>query len=418
MNDASVVVDDADVHHLGVEDVADLVADQVVHGLHVEVLGERLLHAVHDGELGGPLIGLGQEPLRFLEQPRVLERDPHARRERHEESFVALCEKVSLEAFQPDHSDGSIAREDRDAQPTLRLPADDDGPQRRGVFRSSQPNGMFRADDGRCQSVTVGDHRLGLPFSVLNGIRESELRRFLVEEADEERRRAEDRPDPLTDEVDDRVELELSSQRGSDLVDERELGVALARLLDGAHPRQRGGDVLRDEAEKLQILGGMAAIFAIALRDDDADRPPVRLQRCRHPVDARHAEHPDAAALDHLALLGVVNEDRLAVFQHVPGESGGLADADRLPHHWVRDVQVDLVAVEGVIHQAAPIVVQRDIEVLGVHQLADDLVNGGVERDHVLRRAGGLGDPVEGALHPFGSRVLCLASLELCDAGA
>ena len=36
---------DADVGDLGIEDLVDLVADQVVHGLHVEVLGEALLDA-------------------------------------------------------------------------------------------------------------------------------------------------------------------------------------------------------------------------------------------------------------------------------------------------------------------------------------------------------------------------------------
>ena len=45
---------------------------------------------------------------------------------------------------------------------------------------------------------------------------------------------AEDLLDPLADEVDDPVELELTGDRGTDFVDERQLGVALPS------PRSRG----------------------------------------------------------------------------------------------------------------------------------------------------------------------------------
>ena len=79
---AGFAVDDADVDDLGVEDLADLVPDQLVHRLHVEVLGEAALHAVDDRELGSPLVGLGQESLRLVEQPRVLEGHAEAGRER------------------------------------------------------------------------------------------------------------------------------------------------------------------------------------------------------------------------------------------------------------------------------------------------------------------------------------------------
>ena len=41
----------------------DLVADEVVHRLHVELGGEALLDAVDDRQLGRPLVGLGQQAL-------------------------------------------------------------------------------------------------------------------------------------------------------------------------------------------------------------------------------------------------------------------------------------------------------------------------------------------------------------------
>ena len=74
------MVEDSDVDDLGVEDLADLVADEVVHGLHVELRGEALLDAVDDRELGGALVRLGQQSLRLVEEARVLEGTPGCRR--------------------------------------------------------------------------------------------------------------------------------------------------------------------------------------------------------------------------------------------------------------------------------------------------------------------------------------------------
>ena len=60
-----------------IEDLADLVADRVVDALHVELGGERLLHAVDDRELGRALLALLEQALRLVEQARVFERDAH-----------------------------------------------------------------------------------------------------------------------------------------------------------------------------------------------------------------------------------------------------------------------------------------------------------------------------------------------------
>ena len=68
-------IPDADVHDLGSEYVADLVADKIVDGLHVQFGGQALLHAVDDGELGGALLGLLEQAGRLVEQAHVLDRD-------------------------------------------------------------------------------------------------------------------------------------------------------------------------------------------------------------------------------------------------------------------------------------------------------------------------------------------------------
>ena len=58
--------------------------------------GEALLDAVDDRQLGRALVGLGQEPLGLVEQARVLERDAHARGERRDEALVGLGVGVAL----------------------------------------------------------------------------------------------------------------------------------------------------------------------------------------------------------------------------------------------------------------------------------------------------------------------------------
>ena len=68
MDQARLGIDDRDVDDLGFEDLPDPVADEVVHRLHVEMLGQAPLHVVDERELGVALAG-------FLEQSGVLERD-------------------------------------------------------------------------------------------------------------------------------------------------------------------------------------------------------------------------------------------------------------------------------------------------------------------------------------------------------
>ena len=63
-----------------------------------------------------------------------------------------------------------------------------------------------------------------------------------------------ERADPLADELDDRVEVQLAAERLADLVDERQLGVALAGLLDRPGARERRGDVAADEGQELDVL--------------------------------------------------------------------------------------------------------------------------------------------------------------------
>ena len=70
-------VDERDIDDLRVEDLLDFVADQVVHGLAIEPLGEPGLNAVDDRELGGAAA-------RLVPQSGVLEGHREARGNRRQ----------------------------------------------------------------------------------------------------------------------------------------------------------------------------------------------------------------------------------------------------------------------------------------------------------------------------------------------
>jgi hypothetical protein len=60
--------------HVRLEYLADLVADQVVDGLHLQLRRQAFLHAVDDRQLGRTLLAFLEQPLRFVEEAGVLER--------------------------------------------------------------------------------------------------------------------------------------------------------------------------------------------------------------------------------------------------------------------------------------------------------------------------------------------------------
>ena len=87
-------IEHPDHDDLGVEDLAHLVADEVVHRLHVELGGQALLDAVDDGQFRRALVRLAEQPLRLVEQAGVLQRRAEARRDRGEQPHVPVVEGV------------------------------------------------------------------------------------------------------------------------------------------------------------------------------------------------------------------------------------------------------------------------------------------------------------------------------------
>ena len=56
-----------DIDHLGAEDLADPIADEIVDGLHVQLGRKALLDAVDHRQFGGALLGLLEEASGLIE---------------------------------------------------------------------------------------------------------------------------------------------------------------------------------------------------------------------------------------------------------------------------------------------------------------------------------------------------------------
>ena len=102
-----------DVGDVGVEGLAHLLADELDQRVEVELRRERLADAVHRRQLADALA-------RLLHEPRVLERDGEAARQRRQEPLVVLVERVlAVDVLERDHAGRLAARDERDEQDRL-----------------------------------------------------------------------------------------------------------------------------------------------------------------------------------------------------------------------------------------------------------------------------------------------------------
>ena len=120
--------------------------------------------------------------------------------------------------------------------------------------------------------------------AALDRVREVEQARLAIEHADVDDLGVEDLLEPVADEVVHRLHLEVLREAALDVVDQRELGVALTGLLDRTRAAERGADVVRDEGEELLVLLGVDDVLAVALDDDRADGPVVVAERGAEPA--------------------------------------------------------------------------------------------------------------------------------------
>ncbi len=205
--------------------------------MHVQVLRQALLDAVEQRQLSGALIGLTEQPLRFREQPRILQRDSHAAGNGADHAFVAFGERMWRIIPDDHHADDRRSGHDRHAKPRFSLDGDITlgvcAHEATGSFLlgpGAESEGAPLADDLRRQSLTEGNR---LPMDtpgVIDLVREADEVGAHVVETDVQVGGVEHAREPLADQLDDRVEFELPSQRVADLVDDGELIVALLGL--------------------------------------------------------------------------------------------------------------------------------------------------------------------------------------------
>ena len=265
--------------HLRVEDLLDPVADQVVHRLHLEVLGETSLDVVDERELGVALTGL-------LEQPGVLERDAQAARERGQETYVGVAERVlAVEVLERDHAGRFAPDHERDEQGGLRwFPLKD--------ARLTEPFGLLI-------EVLVGEVRLaglehvapeaddldglvGEPDASLDRVGEADQTRRLIEHPDVDDLRVEDLLQAIADEVVHRLHLQVLGEAPLDVVDQRELGVALPGLLEQPGVLERDAEAPGERRQEPEV-GVVERVLAVdVLQRDHPGGPSSDDQRHEH----------------------------------------------------------------------------------------------------------------------------------------
>ncbi len=142
-----------------------------------------------------------------------------------------------------------------------------------------------------------------------------------VVQGDRHRFRLEQCAKLVADQVDDRLEFELLGQRLPNLVDDRQLGVALAGFLDRAGAAEGRGDVLSNEGEQCFVLLGVADLLAIALEYHDTQRLSFSLQGNAEPINRRRTHLFDLALPDQLSVHLRCNQHRLAGAEDILGQA-------------------------------------------------------------------------------------------------
>ena len=174
-----------------------------------------------------------------------------------------LVVRVGREVLEADHADDPVAAQDRDAQPGVgpSLLPTEIAPSASHPLLGPQAQRRPRPDDHRGEA---GAERNDAALDALALVDRRTGRRSIWVPRHRSTRtssaRLEDLPHAFTDELDDPVVFELAPEGEADLVDEGELGVPLAGLLDGAHPTERGPDVLADERQEVPVLIGVEVL--------------------------------------------------------------------------------------------------------------------------------------------------------------
>ena len=113
------------------------------------------LDAVDERELGGALIGLGQQALRLVEEARVLERHAEARGQRHQQPNIGFREGVlAVQVLEGDHA-ARLAADDERREERRHRPARPGSTPRLAAARSPAPSSRSLTRSGSRVSRTA-----------------------------------------------------------------------------------------------------------------------------------------------------------------------------------------------------------------------------------------------------------------------
>src|SRR6185437_964190 len=117
-----VMIEPADADLVGLQNLAQLGADEVDDLAEVELRRDALLDAVDDGQLGGALLGFLQQSLRLVEEMRIVECNPEGCRDRGQDTHIVGAERVlALVILDADVAEKTVAAYDRHEDRRLAL---------------------------------------------------------------------------------------------------------------------------------------------------------------------------------------------------------------------------------------------------------------------------------------------------------
>ncbi len=169
------------------------------------------------------------------------------------------------------------------------------------------------------------------------------------------------------------------------------VGELLLRPFALDHQRALGGDEFQD----LPLPLAVADSRRIGLHGDHADAGAAGFERDAHPVEGGGADQLDFA-LGHQPIVDVrCRQERRAGPQYVLRQPAA--------HALGRESRIELVLEVREREHLLRLVVERDIEVAGRHQLADDGMHRAVQLGQGVRGIGRFGNAVGGRLQMFGA---------------
>mmetsp|Transcript_891 Transcript_891/g.2090 ORF Transcript_891/g.2090 Transcript_891/m.2090 type:complete len:474 (+) Transcript_891:285-1706(+) len=222
------------------EHLSQLLTHRVVHRLQVELSRQCALHGVDQSQLGVAGFGLFQQPLRLVEQTRVLHRHRHAAGQRLQQAHVGLVEgMLAVHVVQGQHQPGFARDHHRHQQLRSRLSAQaghDHAAQRSGtgrqVFVDEQGLAGAHHLGGEAEQGRFEARHIAAAVGQLVGV--ADLVLGAVDDPDGDALLAKDLGQFVADDHVDVGQVQPPGQRGLHRVDDRQLGVAGLGLLQQA----------------------------------------------------------------------------------------------------------------------------------------------------------------------------------------